>query len=118
SVEERWRNAWGDEVVAAARRQIARRPPLDLSFAEPAAATDYTREAGGGSLAPGHVRLESRSVADLPGFAEGRWWVQDLAASLPARLIPAAASDVLDLCAAPGGKTMQLAAAGHGVTSV
>ena len=45
----------------------------------------------------------------LPGFGEGRWWVQDLAASLPARLIPANAGDVLDLCAAPGGKTMQLA---------
>ena len=65
-----------------------------------------------------HVRLESTSVAELPGFGEGRWWVQDLAASLPARLIPADAKDVLDLCAAPGGKTMQLAAAGHAVTAV
>src|SRR5205823_1230875 len=55
---------------------------------------------------------------DLPGFGDGRWWVQDLAASLPARLIPQEATRVLDLCAAPGGKTMQLAAAGHRVTSV
>ena len=47
------------------------------------------RRYGGISLAPQHVRLESTSVADLPGFGEGRWWVQDLAASLPARLIPA-----------------------------
>jgi 16S rRNA (cytosine967-C5)-methyltransferase len=54
----------------------------------------------------------------LPGFGEGRWWVQDLAASLPARLMPAGAKDVLDLCAAPGGKTMQLAAAKHRVTAV
>ena len=61
---------------------------------------------------------KARRSPSLPGFGEGRWWVQDLAASLPARLIPAGAKDVLDLCAAPGGKTMQLAAAGHRVTAV
>ena len=113
-VEERWRSAWGEEVVAAARRQMAKRPPLDLTFTD----DSETGTVPGTSLAPRHVRLESSSVADLPGFGEGRWWVQDLAASLPARLIGAGARSVLDLCAAPGGKTMQLAAAGHDVTSV
>ncbi len=118
-VEQRWRSAWGEEVVMAARRQIAQRPPLDLSFADDAAAAAYARANGGTSLAPRHVRLpESSAVPGLAGFGEGGWWVQDLAASLPARLIPSDATDVLDLCAAPGGKTMQLAAAGHRVTSV
>ena len=118
AVEERWRVAWGDHTVEAARRQVAKRPPLDLTFADDAAAQAYAGTNGGISLAPGHVRVVSSSVTDLPGFGEGRWWVQDLAASLPARMIPREAQDVLDLCAAPGGKTMQLAAAGHQVTSV
>jgi 16S rRNA (cytosine967-C5)-methyltransferase len=117
-VEERWRAAWGEAVVEAARREIAARPPLDLTFAEDAEAQAYAQQHGGVSLAPGNVRLTSSAVTDLPGFGEGRWWVQDLAASLPARLVPAQARQVLDLCAAPGGKTMQLAAAGHDVTAV
>jgi 16S rRNA (cytosine967-C5)-methyltransferase len=118
AVEERWAAAWGEDVVHAARRQIAGRPALDLTFADDAEAQAYAAANGGVSLAPKHVRLASTSVTDLPAFQQGRWWVQDLAASLPARMIPAEAKHVLDLCAAPGGKTMQLAAAGHRVTSV
>ncbi|WP_310468549.1 RsmB/NOP family class I SAM-dependent RNA methyltransferase [Sphingomonas sp.] len=118
-VEQRWASAWGDDVVEAARRGIVRRPPLDLTFADAGEAIEYASKNGGASLAPRHVRLpESGSVANLTGFGEGRWWVQDVAASLPARLIPAEAANVLDVCAAPGGKTMQLAAAGHRVTSL
>jgi len=117
-VEERWRSAWGDEAVQAARRQIAKRPLLDLTFADDAEAQAYAEAHSGISLAPNHVRLQSSSVTELAGFEAGRWWVQDLAASLPARLIRSAATEVLDLCAAPGGKTMQLAAAGHRVTAV
>src|SRR3546814_1864670 len=66
------------------------------------------------SLAPRHRRLpRGQAVEAMPGFNEGGWWVQDLAASLPARLLGAGEGrTVLDLCAAPGGKTMQLAAAG------
>jgi 16S rRNA (cytosine967-C5)-methyltransferase len=116
AVEVRWRVAWGVEVVQAARRSIARRPPLDLSFADHAAESEFP---DGVSLAPLHRRLEAHgSVTMLPGFGEGRWWVQDLAASLPARLIPTSAKRVLDACAAPGGKTMQLVAAGHDVTAL
>ena len=118
-VEQRWRSAWGEDVIHAARRQVAQRPPLDLSFADDSVANAYAQQHNGVSLAPRHVRLpESSAVPGLAGFGEGGWWVQDVAASLPARLIPADATDVLDLCAAPGGKTMQLAAAGHRVTSV
>jgi 16S rRNA (cytosine967-C5)-methyltransferase len=89
-----------------------------LTFANDSEAKRYSAELGGLSLADNNVRLESSSVTELRGFDEGRWWVQDLAASLPARLIPKEAREVLDLCAAPGGKTMQLAAAGHRVTAV
>jgi 16S rRNA (cytosine967-C5)-methyltransferase len=117
-VEERWQAAWGEEAVPAARRQIAKRPPLDLSFADDGEARAYARAHDGASLAPNHVRLHSSSVTELAGFGEGRWWVQDLAASLPARLLPDDGSDVLDLCAAPGGKTMQIAAARRRVTSL
>ncbi|HJR82434.1 MAG TPA: RsmB/NOP family class I SAM-dependent RNA methyltransferase [Sphingomicrobium sp.] len=118
-VERRWSSAWGDDVVAAARRQIAKRPPLDLSFAEDERAQAFAAARGGISLALRHVRLQDAgAITDLPGFGEGGWWVQDLAASLPARLIPQTTGEVLDLCAAPGGKTMQMAAAGHRVTAV
>ena len=117
-VEQRWGAAWGETAVEAARRQISKRPPLDLSFADDTEASTYAAAHSGTSLAPRHVRVPSSSVTELDGFGGGRWWVQDLAASLPARLMPAAAKDVLDLCAAPGGKTMQLSAAGHKVTSL
>ena len=115
-VERRWRKAWGDDVVNAARHAMAHRPPLDLSFATDEACRDFP---AGSSLAPRHRRLDGHgTVTELPGFDRGQWWVQDLAASLPARLIPPGAKRVLDACAAPGGKTMQLAAAGHEVTAL
>jgi 16S rRNA (cytosine967-C5)-methyltransferase len=105
--------------VEAARRQIATRPPLDLTFKSDEAAQAYATAHGGLSLASGNVRLRDGGlVTDLPGFTSGDWWVQDLAASLPARLISVRAKRVLDLCSAPGGKAMQLAAAGHQVAAL
>ncbi len=113
-VAARWRAAWGEETVAAAARAIAAPPPLDLTLRDPAWAG-----LEGESLAPGHLRLaDAGPVPELAGFDEGAWWVQDLAASIPARLIGAGQGRALDLCAAPGGKTLQLAAAGWKVTAV
>ncbi len=75
---------------------------------------------GGSVLPTGGVRLAAGGRIDaLPGFAEGAWWVQDAAAGVPARLLgDVAGKSVVDLCAAPGGKTAQLAAAGADVTAV
>ena len=119
-VAKRWRQAWGMKAVDAARAMIAAPPPLDLTLANPAATGQWAERLGGVSLAPGHVRLPAGTrVTDLDGFADGAWWVQDIAASIPARLLgPGDGRSALDLCAAPGGKTMQLAAAGWRVTAL
>jgi 16S rRNA (cytosine967-C5)-methyltransferase len=120
AVAQRWRAAWGDETVEAARQALLAPPPLDITLAEATDKAGWAERLGGLSLAPGHVRLPAGAkVAELPGYAEGAWWVQDIAASLPARLLgDGDGKRALDLCAAPGGKTMQLAAAGWRVTAV
>jgi len=117
-VVERWTAAWGEEAAEAARAAFSARPPLDLTLADPAATAEWAEKLGATSLMPGHLRLESADVTALPGFDEGAWWVQDLSASLPARLIGHGEGTAIDLCAAPGGKTLQLAAAGWRVTAV
>jgi 16S rRNA (cytosine967-C5)-methyltransferase len=110
---------WGERAGAIAAG-LAEPPPLDLTLREPAETDRWTGELGGTSLMPGHLRLPRGSAVEtLPGYAEGAWWVQDLAASLPARLLgQGEGKRALDLCAAPGGKTLQLAAAGWQVTSL
>jgi len=104
---------WGERAGAIAAG-LAVPPPLDLTVKAGAAVPE------GVSLAPGHVRLaRGEAVEGLPGYADGNWWVQDLAAAIPARLLGAGEGrSVLDVCAAPGGKTMQLAAAGWRVTAL
>jgi 16S rRNA (cytosine967-C5)-methyltransferase len=115
---------WGADRVAAVAPGLAFPPELDLALREPAETATRAVRMGGVSLAPGHIRLpRGAAVESLADFKEGAWWVQDLAASLPARLLGPGANEsggkhALDLCAAPGGKTMQLAAAGWKVTAL
>lgn len=119
-VAERWAAAWGEGEVAAASAMIAAPPPVDLTLANPGATERWVAALDGTSLMPGHVRVaRGTRVEDLPGYGDGAWWVQDVSASLPARLFPpGAGKTALDLCAAPGGKAMQLAAAGYAVTAL
>ena len=119
-----WERAYGPartrEIALAHQAQAA----LDLSLKPDSPAgliADLIEELEGAErLIADHVRLAPVSdVTALPGFREGHWWVQDLAASLPVRLLGSLKDrDVLDLCAAPGGKTLQLAAAGARVTAL
>ncbi|MDO6586578.1 transcription antitermination factor NusB [Salipiger sp. 1_MG-2023] len=110
--------AWGPQAVAAMEAAHLAGAPLDLTAkGDPQALADAT---GGALLPTGSVRLaQAGQVSALPGFEAGEWWVQDAAAALPARLLgDVAGLSVLDMCAAPGGKTMQLAAAGARVTAL
>ncbi len=110
---------WGAQASAIAAG-LAVPPPLDLTLKDAAETAIWAERLGGQSLAPGHVRLpRGTAVENLEGFDQGAWWVQDLAASQPARLLGAGEGRcALDLCAAPGGKALQLAAAGWQVTAV
>ncbi|MWB76804.1 methyltransferase domain-containing protein [Pseudooceanicola sp. 216_PA32_1] len=112
--------AWGDAEIQAMEAAHFAGAALDLTPRDPADAAALAADLGGTLLPTGTVRLTAPGqISELPGFAEGRWWVQDAAAAIPARVLNAQPGErVLDLCAAPGGKTMQLAAAGADVTAL
>jgi 16S rRNA (cytosine967-C5)-methyltransferase len=116
----RWRAAYGAEAARAIAAIIADEPATDLSLRDPGEAATLAAALEGEILPGGSVRTALRGdVSAWPGFAEGRWWVQDAAAAVPARLTGAGPGvRVLDMCAAPGGKTLQLAAAGAEVTAL
>lgn len=111
---------WGEAKAAAIAPGLAFPPELDLALKDAAETQTRAVAMGGISLAPAHIRLpRGAAVESLADFKAGDWWVQDLAAQIPARLLgPGEGKSALDLCAAPGGKTMQLAAAGWKVTAL
>lgn len=116
----RWSAAFGSEAAQAMAALIAIEPATDLSLKS---ADEAGRLAGEleAQVLPGPTLRTARKgdVAAWPAYDEGRWWVQDASAAIPARLLEVQAGEsALDLCAAPGGKTLQLAAAGAQVTAV
>jgi 16S rRNA (cytosine967-C5)-methyltransferase len=114
----RWRKTYGEAEARRIAEAHLVEPPLDLSVKSDA--EGWAEKLGGVVLPTGSVRLvPSGPVEELPGYADGEWWVQDAAAALPAKLLAdVAGKQVADLCAAPGGKTAALAAAGAKVTAV
>ena len=114
----RWVTYWGEARAHAIAAAHLVEPPLDLTVkSDPAL---WAERLSGRVLPAGSVRLLPKGrIEALPGFDEGAWWVQDVAASLPARLLgDVRGKRVADLCAAPGGKTAQLALAGASVTAI
>jgi len=114
----RWEATYGAETTRAIAAAHLETPPLDLTVKRDPLA--WATRLGADLLPTGSLRLRNPgAIAGLPGYDQGAWWVQDAAAALPARLLGAVAGRlVVDLCAAPGGKTAQLAAAGARVVAV
>ena len=114
----RWRKTWGEEAAAAIANAHRLEPTLDITVRDEPAG--WAERLGGLVLPTGSVRLDTHApISELEGYTDGRWWVQDAAAALPARLIRACAHErVADLCAAPGGKAAQLAESGARVIAV
>jgi 16S rRNA (cytosine967-C5)-methyltransferase len=115
----RWQARFGPGTAREIARAHSEGAPLDLTVIGDAEA--WAQRLAGKHVGAQTVRLSDwhGAITDLPGFSEGQWWVQDEAAAIPARLLgDVNGSRVLDLCAAPGGKTAQLAAAGAIVTAL
>ncbi|VAW04804.1 16S rRNA (cytosine(967)-C(5))-methyltransferase [hydrothermal vent metagenome] len=110
--------AWGALPVGAMEQAHFKGAPLDITLK--GEAEDWAEKLGGMMLPTGSVRLENAGqVSQLPGYDSGDWWVQDAAAALPVKILdPKPGEDILDLCAAPGGKALQLAAAGAQITAL
>jgi 16S rRNA (cytosine967-C5)-methyltransferase len=115
---QRWRTTYGESLARAIAAANRLEPTFDITVKSDVAR--WSERLGGIVLPSGSARLDThKAVAELEGYAEGEWWVQDAAAALPARLLdPRGGMRIVDLCAAPGGKSAQLAAAGASVTTV
>ncbi len=119
-IAEPIRDRWGAEVLSAIKSAHALAPQTDLSFKSAADCDALHKQIGGEILPTGSLRLSGPvQITELPGYKDGAWWIQDAGASLPVQMLgDVARQNVLDLCAAPGGKTLQLAATGASVTAL
>ena len=121
---ERWSQTYGADIAEAMAEALVEDPPLDVTVKYPRLIdrlqTEFSQHHTAEVLPTGSLRLRNAGrVTELPGFSDGTWWVQDAAAALPVRLLgDVTDKQIVDLCAAPGGKTLQLAAAGARVTAV
>ncbi len=116
----RWRATYGEPALAALALAAREEPATDLSL-KPDVDPALVAEAVEGEILPGGTIRTGRrgDLAGWPGFEDGIWWVQDAAAAVPVRLLaPTAGESAVDFCAAPGGKTLQLAAAGAAVVAL
>lgn len=110
---------WGKEKADAIMAASLIPPALDLTMAEQGSAEEWAEKLCGYVLPQGSVRLNDGAPHRLDGYAEGKWWVQDAAATLPVKLMGnVRGKHVIDACAAPGGKTAQLIASGAHVTAI
>ncbi|GJL97025.1 MAG: MFS transporter [Hyphobacterium sp.] len=119
-LRESWQAAYGAQTVEQIAAVVVRDPPLDVTLKSLGESGQWADALGSERLPTGTLRKsEIGDVTQLPGFVEGAWWAQDAGAAIPAMLLDAQpGEDVLDLCAAPGGKTLQLAASGANVTAL
>jgi 16S rRNA (cytosine967-C5)-methyltransferase len=119
-LRQSWNDAYGKDTAQQIIEATFAEPPLDLTLKAGADPAAWSRQLDAEVLPTGSLRRSGGGrVEELPGFADGAWWIQDAGAALPARLLgDIAGRRVLDLCAAPGGKTAQLADLGAIVTAV
>lgn len=119
-LRKRWVLKMGEETVKAIALSMRQDVSIDITVKDPAERKHFAEAFGADILPTGSLRLkQATDITQLEGFTEGRWWVQDMAAAIPATLFGSLkGKHVADLCAAPGGKTMQMAALGAKVTAI
>ena len=119
-LQKSWTATYGRQAMQAMAATLSGEPTLDISLKSGCDKSDWVAKLEAEALPTGTLRRAATDVPALAGYDAGDWWIQDMAAAIPATLIGGdiAGKHVLDLCAAPGGKTMQLASMGAEVTSV
>ena len=116
----RWRATYGEATLTGLALAAREEPATDLSLKPDVDAAAVAEALDGEVMAGNAVRTGRRGdLASWPGFDDGIWWVQDAAAAVPVRLLaPKAGESIVDFCAAPGGKTLQIAASGASVVAL